>query len=193
MQQHIVSFSLLLSLLPSLCVAAAQFSRRGVSVAVAPQENHVALSKISQRSLNSLNSPVRNRIAALKNGTNLEIVNTIFSDVYPVANLTWGNAPVVDGPAQQFISFLDTGSSDTWVVTSALQCVEIGSETPEDQSACQFGNLYNLTQGEWTNITDLEFNIEYFPELEILDGDMAYAPVTLAGITPGRSSSKKSH
>ncbi|PSR78341.1 aspartic peptidase domain-containing protein, partial [Coniella lustricola] len=84
---------------------------------------------------------------------------------------------------QQFISFLDTGSSDTWVVTSDLECVEISTQVPLDQSACGFGPLYNLTQGQWTNITGLAFEIEYFPELEILDGDMAYAPITMGGIT----------
>lgn len=184
-QRFVLSVGLSSGMLPVLGIAAATFSRQDISIAVAPQENHIALSKISQRSVNSLQSPTRARIAALKdtNSTASETVNTIFSDVYPVANLTWGNAPGVEGPAQQFISFLDTGSSDTWVVTTALQCVEIGTEAPEDQSYCQFGNLYNLTQGDWTNITDLEFAIEYFPELEILDGDMAYAPVTLAGIT----------
>lgn len=181
-----------LALLPSLCTAA-KFSRRDVSLGVAPEDNHIALSKKSQRSVNKLTSPTRSRIAALKDGRGAsngtiatETVNTIFSDIYPVANLTWGNAPGVDAgvPAQQFISFLDTGSSDTWVVTSALECVEIGSETPlGDASACEFGNLYNLTQGQWTNMTDLAFNIEYFPELEILRGDMAYAPVSLAGLT----------
>lgn len=193
---HPHSFTALsLVLLPSLCTAAAaaKFSRRDVSLGVAPEDNHIALSKKSQRSVDKLTSPTRSRIAALKNAsgasngtTASETVNTIFSDIYPVANLTWGNAPGVEAgvPAQQFISFLDTGSSDTWVVTSALECVEIGSETPlGNPSACAFGNLYNLTQGQWTNITDLEFNIEYFPELEILRGDMAYAPISLAGLT----------
>lgn len=183
MHQLLLPLSLALGLLPSLCPAEARFSRRHVSIAAASEENVLPISKMAKRSLNSLASPVRARVASLKNGTALETVNTIFSDVYPVANLTWGNADGVEGPAQQFISFLDTGSSDTWVVTDALQCVEISTEVPLDQSACQFGNLYNLTQGAWTNITGLEFAIEYFPELEKLDGDMAYAPVTLAGIT----------
>lgn len=175
-----------LSMQPGLSAAAAQFSRSGVSIAAAAEENVVSIFKYTNRSVKSLASPVRTRLAASKNKTDLETVNTIFSDVYPVANLTWGNAPGISGPAQQFISFLDTGSSDTWVVTEALECVEISTQVPLDQSACQFGSLYNLTQGAWTNITGLEFEIEYFPELEMLDGDFVYAPVTLAGITVGQ-------
>lgn len=182
-----------LALLPSVCTAAAAtFSRRDVPLSVAPEANHIALSKKSQRSVTKLTSPkVRSRIASTSNGTTAsETINTIFSDVYPVANLTWGNTPAVEAegaPAQQFISFLDTGSSDTWVVTSALECVEIGSEAPlGDPSACGFGNLYNLTQGQWANLSDLAFGISYFPELEVLRGDMALAPVGLAGLTVAR-------
>ncbi|KUI73102.1 hypothetical protein VM1G_09149 [Cytospora mali] len=183
MRQSSLLLGLAWSLLPGLSAAVPHFTRSGVSIGAAAKENVISISKYTNRSVKSLASPVRTRIAASKNGTALGTVNTIFSDVYPVANLTWGNAPGISSPAQQFISFLDTGSSDTWVVTQALECVEISTQIPLNQSACQFGPLYNLTQGEWTNITGLEFEIEYFPELEILNGDMAYASVSLAGIT----------
>lgn len=183
MRHSNILLSLALGVAPDFTAAAAHFSRSGVSIAVAASENVIGISKLTNRSINSLNSPVKTRIAASKNSTALETVNTIFSDVYPVANLTWLNAPGETGPPQQFISFLDTGSSDTWVVTSSLSCVEISTQVPLNQSDCQFGNLYNLTLGDWRNLTELQFSIEYYPELEILEGDMAIAPVSLAGIT----------
>jgi hypothetical protein len=36
-----------------------------------------------------------------------EVVNTLYSGVYPVVNVTWGGKKGL--PEQQFISFIDTG------------------------------------------------------------------------------------
>lgn len=84
---------------------------------------------------------------------------------------------------QQFISFIDTGSSDTWVVSSDLECVDIDTKAPLDQDACGFGPLYDSSVGSFTNITDESFSISYYPEGEQLKGSMGYAPITLAGLT----------
>lgn len=159
------------------------FTRSDVSIAEAPTEALIQLSQNPKPDY--FNSPARARITAKKigkrAGTGNETVNTIFSGIYPVVNLTWGN---IDGsPGQQFISFIDTGSSDTWVVSSDLECVDIDTKVPLSQDACGFGPLYNSSVGSFTNITDASFSISYFPEGEQLQGDMIYAPITLGGLT----------
>ncbi|ETS74397.1 hypothetical protein PFICI_14263 [Pestalotiopsis fici W106-1] len=159
------------------------FTRGDISIAEAPAEGLIQL--LSNPKPDHLRSPVRERIAAQKlgkrAGTGNETVNTLFSGIYPTVNLTWGNT---DGsPGQQFISFIDTGSSDSWVVSSDLQCVDIETKVPLDQAACGFGPLYDSSKGSFTNITDESFSISYFPEGETLKGDMGYAPITLGGLT----------
>jgi hypothetical protein len=159
------------------------FRRGDISIAEAPAEGLVQL--LQNPKPDHLRSPVRERIAAQKlgkrAGTGNQTVNTLFSGIYPTVNLTWGNT---DGsPGQQFISFIDTGSSDSWVVSSDLQCVDIETKVPLDQEACGFGPLYDSSKGSFTNITDESFSISYFPEGETLKGDMGYAPITLGGLT----------
>ena len=57
-----------------------------------------------------------------KGGTGKTTVNTIFSGVYPTVNLTWIGK---NGQKQDFVSFVDTGSADTFVVGSNFSCVDI--------------------------------------------------------------------
>jgi hypothetical protein len=159
------------------------FTRRDISIAEAPAKGLIQL--LQNPKPDHLRSPVRERIAAKQSGkrvgTGNETVNTLFSGVYPTVNLTWGNK---DGsPGQQFISFIDTGSSDSWVVSSNLQCVDIETKVPLSQDACGFGPLYDSSKGSFTNITDESFSISYFPEGEMLKGDMGYAPISLGGLT----------
>lgn len=108
-------------------------------------------------------------------------MNTIFSGVYPVVNVTWGGNK--GEPSQTFISFIDTGSADTFAVGKGFQCVDIATKVPLDEAACGFGPLYSQAEGKFTNITDLEFQIMYFPEGEVLQGSMGYASITVAGLT----------
>ncbi|KAK6084367.1 aspartic-type endopeptidase [Seiridium cupressi] len=159
------------------------FSRSDISIAEAPSEGLVQLNQNPKP--DHFRSPVRSRIAAQRVGKRAGMgnatVNTLFSGIYPTVNLTWGNT---DGsPGQQFISFIDTGSSDSWVVSSDLQCVDIETKVPLSQDACGFGPLYDSAAGSFTNITDESFSISYFPEGEALKGDMVYAPITLGGLT----------
>ncbi|KAJ4393184.1 hypothetical protein N0V93_002392 [Gnomoniopsis smithogilvyi] len=159
------------------------FTNSDVSIAEAPTE---ALIELAQNpNPDYLNSPVRARIAVQKKAkraeTAYELVNTLFSGVYPTINVTWGNTDGTSG--QDFISFIDTGSSDTWVVASDLECVDIDTKAPLDQDACGFGPLYDSSVGSFTNITDESFSISYFPEGEQLKGSMGYAPITLGGLT----------
>ncbi len=162
----------------------ALFSRRDVSIAVAPSTGQLELSSNPNRDIFS--SPARARVEYLRwkqsGHKGFEPVNTIFNGVYPVINLTWGNKPQIRG-GQQFISFIDTGSSDTWVMASNFQCLNISTRSPLDQSACGFGELYDSSKGLFTNISGEVFSIGYFPENETLQGDMGYAPITMGGLT----------
>ncbi|CAN8097992.1 unnamed protein product [Discula destructiva] len=162
------------------------FTDSDITIREAPAEALIPLSQNPKPDY--FTSPVRARVAARKTAnaakrgeTGYELVNTLFSGVYPTINLTWGNTDGVSG--QQFISFIDTGSSDTWVVSSDLQCVDIDTKVPLSQDACGFGPLYDSSVGSFTNITDESFSISYFPEGEQLKGAMGYAPVTLGGLT----------
>ncbi|KAJ4424910.1 hypothetical protein N0V82_000413 [Gnomoniopsis sp. IMI 355080] len=159
------------------------FTNSDVSISEAPKE---ALIELSQNpNPDYFNSPVLARRAgqekAKRGETAYESVNTLFSGIYPMINLTWGNTDGTSG--QQFISFIDTGSADTWVVSSDLECVDIDTQVPLAQDACAFGPLYDTSIGSFTNITDESFSIYYFPEGVALRGSMGYAPITLGGLT----------
>ncbi|KAK2069174.1 hypothetical protein P8C59_003778 [Phyllachora maydis] len=177
------------------------FSRSEISIAEAPPSHILSLSHNPRR--NVLGSPARARIAhKLQQGqgpapaVGTEAINTLFSGVYPVVNVTWGNrgpspagggGNTTDGDGQQFISFVDTGSSDTWVATSALQCVTMDqARAPLPQAACAFGPLYNVSLGSFQNITSAALSISYYPEEEVLHGSVVTAPITVAGITVPR-------
>ncbi|KAH8666825.1 aspartic peptidase domain-containing protein [Xylariales sp. PMI_506] len=162
-----------------------RFTRRDISITEAPQEGLIQL--LHNPNPDHLNSPVRARIAAQnrlnkRGGVGNETANTIFSGVYPVINITWGNQDT-QTPGQQFISFIDTGSSDTWAMSSDFQCVDIATKVPLNQADCGFGNTYDLSAGSFTNITSEKFGISYFPEDEVLRGDMGYAPISMGGLT----------
>jgi hypothetical protein len=75
------------------------------------------------------------------------------------------------------------GSSDTWAVADNLKCANIKTMAPQPQASCNFGPLYNRTLGKFTNITAQKFTINYYPEMQRLNGSMGYAPITLGGIT----------
>lgn len=69
------------------------FTNSDISIAEAPEE---ALLELSQNpNPDYFNSPVRARIASQRKAkraeTAYELVNTLFSGVYPTVNLTWGN------------------------------------------------------------------------------------------------------
>ena len=89
------------------------FALPGLSIAEAPAANVVEL--LSHPSPKPLASPFRARYASFDKRENSirkrqsaeQVTNTIFSGVYPVINVTWGNK---DGASSQsFVSFIDTG------------------------------------------------------------------------------------
>ncbi|KAH6655318.1 aspartic peptidase domain-containing protein [Truncatella angustata] len=77
----------------------------------------------------------------------------------------------------------DTGSSDTWLMSSAYQCLD-RSHAPQSQLYCNFGPSYG---GEFSGgkISDQHMNITYGGG-DSLNGDFGYADVTVAGITVPR-------
>ncbi|ORY71164.1 aspartic peptidase domain-containing protein [Pseudomassariella vexata] len=77
----------------------------------------------------------------------------------------------------------DTGSSDTWLMSSSFKCLD-RAHNPQEQAYCKFGPSYN---GDFSGgkITDQHMNITYGGG-DSLNGDMGYADVTVASITVPR-------
>ncbi|ETS77156.1 hypothetical protein PFICI_11030 [Pestalotiopsis fici W106-1] len=74
----------------------------------------------------------------------------------------------------------DTGSSDTWLMSSAYQCLD-RSHAAQAQTYCNFGPLY---PGAFSGgkIAGQHMNITYGGG-DSLNGDFGYADVTVAGLT----------
>ncbi|KAH8647086.1 aspartic peptidase domain-containing protein [Tricladium varicosporioides] len=160
----------------SSCIAVQLFSDPSISIPEAPSSHQFSLSSHPQPDV--LNSPVRRRFHHFRSGKGFEAVNTLFSGVYPSLNLTWlGHKP------QDLVVLIDTGSSDTWVVSSEFQCLDINTKVPRPQETCAFGKPYDSALGSFTNITSQKFSISYFPESQTLNGSMGYAPLRLGGLT----------
>jgi hypothetical protein len=156
------------------------FSDSTISISEAPSANQFSLSSNPQP--NYLTSPVRERIRLSKrqdqNGKSTTTLNTLFSGVYPIANLTW-----LGHESQTFVTYVDTGSADTWVVRDDFQCLDLTTQDPVPQSVCDFGTLYDAAKGIFTNITDQEFEVMYFPEMDTLIGDFGFAGLQFGGLT----------
>jgi hypothetical protein len=83
---------------------------------------------------------------------------------------------------QKFLSVLDTGSSDTWMVGKNFRCVDLLDRTNhQDSSICRFGPVYN-TSSTFRQIPDQVFDIEY-SDGEQLSGIMGREDVRFAGMT----------
>ena len=91
-------------------------------------------------------------------------------------------APITAG-GQDFFAVVDTGSSDTWLVSGDFTCVSPSDGTVQSQSDCYFGPAYDPTiSSNYTMIQNQNFNITY-ADGESLTGDMAFDTYTLGGIT----------
>jgi hypothetical protein len=113
----------------------------------------------------------KSRAIAVSNNTS--ILESLFIGEEFATNITFGT--------ETFESIVDTGSSDTWVVESGFQCVDLETGDPETEAYCDFGPTYNVTDS-FTQIPDENFNITY-GDGEFLTGIVGYENVTLAGIT----------
>ncbi|KUJ18547.1 acid protease [Mollisia scopiformis] len=101
------------------------------------------------------------------------ILESLFIGEEFATNITFGT--------ETFESIVDTGSSDTWVVESGFECVDVETSAPETEAYCDFGPVYNVTDS-FQQIPDENFNITY-GDGEFLTGVVGYETVTLAGIT----------
>ncbi|KAJ5088737.1 acid protease [Penicillium angulare] len=84
--------------------------------------------------------------------------------------------------SQTFDVIVDTGSSDTWVVETGFECLDLETGNKTTESECAFGSsTYTVDKG-FKEISGEEFSIEY-GDGEYLYGFMGKESVTLAGIT----------
>lgn len=93
-----------------------------------------------------------------------------------LAPITFGNPP------QSFLSVLDTGSSDTWVVDNRFTCLDVVTRKPIPQSRCYFGPSFRSANSGYKQIPNENFNITY-GDGEFLTGTVGTVDVTLAGVT----------
>ncbi|KAF2870317.1 aspartic peptidase domain-containing protein [Massariosphaeria phaeospora] len=69
---------------------------------------------------------------------------------------------------------IDTGSSDTWIASSAFQCISPLTRDLLPQSSCGFGDLYMPEVSDtYTNISTHSFNVNY-ADGEFLSGEMGW-------------------
>ena len=109
------------------------------------------------------------------------------------ARLLYGQAPLIFGDGgwdfltgisfgtQTFDVVVDTGSSDTWLVSSGFTCLSQVANVTVPEADCLFGPLYTI-DNSFTQILDENFHIRY-ADGEYLDGILGYDSVKLAGIT----------
>lgn len=109
----------------------------------------------------------------LTNGTSL-LTSTLFGSVFDT-NVTFGD--------QTFQLFVDTGSSDTWVVKNNFTCFNRTSGLELPQESCLYGpETYDPSKSAGLEEIPGEiFGIQYGDGIS--SGVMAYENVTLAGIT----------
>jgi hypothetical protein len=87
---------------------------------------------------------------------------------------------------QSFLSVLDTGSADTWLVGRNFSCVEVLQRKPVAQKECRFGPSFNTSASStFKPLADQHFNISY-ADGEFLNGIMGSEDVSLASITVPR-------
>jgi hypothetical protein len=92
-----------------------------------------------------------------------------------MGNVSYGN--------QWFLTVLDTGSADTWLVQKEFVCRNHSTKAKEEvaQKACRFGKPY-IPPPTFKPLEDQHFNISYI-DSEFLNGPMGRENITLGGIT----------
>ncbi|KAL8946423.1 MAG: hypothetical protein Q9222_007184 [Ikaeria aurantiellina] len=108
------------------------------------------------------------------NGTQAGIaVLTPYKDIQYFTNITFGT--------ETFEAVVDTGSSDTWLVQTGFQCVDVGTLITYPEAECAFGPTYTPSS-TFKQIPGENFQITY-GDGETLTGILGTEDVTLGGIT----------
>jgi len=81
---------------------------------------------------------------------------------------------------QDFVTVIDTGSSDTWLVETGFKCVGTTGKQMS-QAMCRFGKAYSKT-ASFVNVAEQKFATKY-ADGEVLQGGMGRETVNLGGIT----------
>jgi hypothetical protein len=82
---------------------------------------------------------------------------------------------------ENFVVTLDTGSSDTWLVTTGFKYVSKGRKAQIADSRCRFGPTYNKSS-TFSRIPNQHFNTSYVDK-SFVSGMMGTETVTLGNIT----------
>ena len=82
---------------------------------------------------------------------------------------------------ENFVVTIDTGSSDTWLVSTGFKCVSKGRKTPIADQRCKFGKTYNKSS-TFARIPNRHFNTSYVDKT-FVSGIMGTETVTLGNIT----------
>jgi hypothetical protein len=89
------------------------------------------------------------------------------------------DAPITIGD-QDFLLFLDTGSSDTWVARRGFQCLNETDNTILPQEYCAYGKTYDISS-TFGQISNQTFGVKY--GAGISSGVVGYEKVTFGGLT----------
>jgi aspergillopepsin I len=98
------------------------------------------------------------------------------SPIHNALNVVYLTNVTVGG--QDFKLVLDTGSSDTWVVSDPFQCRE-GERRPVQESYCKLSKHYTKTAT--FRPTDLKMKTAY-ADGEMLEGEIGYDNVSIGGV-----------
>lgn len=104
--------------------------------------------------------------------TNVAKIRVALDGQVYLAPITFGNST--------YNVVLDTGSADTWLVTSNFTCMTVFSRIEQPQAACQFGPAYVPTLN-YKKLPNMHFNISY-ADGEYLNGVMATETVNFANV-----------
>ena len=114
----------------------------------------------------------RSHLRSLRKRTELASLNSALNGQIYLADIQVGTAT--------FKAAIDTGSSDTWLIGTAFQCVNLTTGVDEPQRNCAFGPTYEPSP-TFEQIQDQNFNVTYGGG-EFLTGIVGRDEVTFAGV-----------
>ncbi|KAL9087498.1 MAG: hypothetical protein Q9165_006609 [Trypethelium subeluteriae] len=82
---------------------------------------------------------------------------------------------------EPFLVVIDTGSSDTWVVSQRFACISVTTGLREGQDECAFGPQF-VDSSSFVEIPDQNFNVSY-GDGEVLTGIVGYEEVRVGNVT----------